>query len=108
MIYLSKLDEKIYLMRLYDFYSSLLTDKQKYYFEQYYFSDLSLQEISENVGVSRNAVHDQLKKIVLKLETYEEKLDLYKKDIRLREVISRLKQLDNDEVIKIISELEGD
>ena len=52
---------------LYDYYSNLLTDKQRLYFEEYYFNNLSLQEISENYSVSRNAVFNSLKEIEKKL-----------------------------------------
>ena len=47
---------------LYDLDSNLLTEKQKNYFEDYYFMDLSLAEIAENNNVSRNAIHKRLKK----------------------------------------------
>ena len=62
------------LVILYDYYGELLTDLQKEYFEDYYFSNLSLSEIAENNNVSRNAVHNQIKVCEEKLENYEEKL----------------------------------
>lgn len=49
------------------------------YFEDYYFNNLSLSEIAENYKVSRNAVHNQLKIIVDKLEEFECKLQLLNK-----------------------------
>ena len=52
----------LYIISLYDIYNSLLTDKQKLYFEDYYFNNLSLSEMSENYEVSRNAIHKQIKK----------------------------------------------
>ena len=61
---------------LYDYYEELLTDKQKRYFVDYYFNDLSLSEMSENYNVSRNAISKQLNDVVEKLETYESKLKL--------------------------------
>jgi Uncharacterized protein conserved in bacteria len=48
--------ERIYLNNLYDIYGELLDSKKKEYFEMYYFDNLSLQEISDNLGVSRNAI----------------------------------------------------
>ena len=71
------MDKKIYLNNLYDYYGGLFTDKQQEYFEAYYFDDLSLSEIAENNGVSRNAVHGQIKIVEEKLLFYEEKLKLY-------------------------------
>ena len=53
----------LYIISLYDTYNSLLTDKQKLYFEDYYFNNLSLSEMSENYEVSRNAIHKQIKEV---------------------------------------------
>lgn len=86
------MDDIIYLTNLYDYYESLLTDKQKEYFEDYYFKNLSLTEISENNEVSRNAVHKQLKEAVNKLNFYEEKLNLYEKSLKIKEIIKDLKE----------------
>ena len=77
------MEERDKLIILYDFYSELLTDKQKEYFEDYYFSNLSLGEIRENTGLSRNAIHKNIKTVEEKLYFYEEKLELYKKKILL-------------------------
>ena len=53
--------ERIYLNNLYDIYGELLDSKKKEYFEMYYFDNLSLQEISDNLGVSRKAIFKQIK-----------------------------------------------
>lgn len=82
--------DRDYLVILYDFYGELLTDKQKEYFEYYYFNNLSLSEISENLGISRNAIHKSIKLIESKLYFYEDKLKLYKKRIILRQLIKDL------------------
>ena len=82
------MEKFVYLNNLYDCYKELLTDKQKMYFEDYYFNNLSLSEIAENYDVSRNAVHNQLKIIEEKLEEFEFKLQISnkkKKIIRLLE-----------------------
>ena len=55
------------IISLYDLYYNLLTDKQRDYFEEYYFSDLSISEIAINFDISRNGVHDQLKRVVANL-----------------------------------------
>ena len=95
------MDKEIYLSSLYDYYKDLLTDKQKEYFEDYYFSNYSLQEIAENYEVSRNAVHKQLKEIENKLIDYEDKLNLLKKAEEIREIISDL----DDNIKEQIEEL---
>ena len=73
------IEQREELIELYDIYYSLLTDKQKEYFEEYYFDDLSISEIASNHDISRNAVHDQLKRVISNLESYEENLQLLKK-----------------------------
>ena len=68
------MEEVIYYNNLYDLYGVLLTDTQKKYFEDYYFSNLSLGEMAENYGVSRNAIFKQIHIVIKKLEEYEKKL----------------------------------
>lgn len=79
--------EEIYLTSLYDYYKDLLTNKQKEYFEDYYFDNLSLSEIGENNSISRNAVSSQLLKIKDKLYEYENILHLYKNREEIKKVI---------------------
>jgi len=61
---------------LYDFYGNLLTEKQQRFIELYYGEDLSLGEISEQFDVTRQAVHDTLKRAEQTLANYEDKLGL--------------------------------
>ena len=65
------MDNQVLLNILYDYYGELLTDKQKNYFKDYYFDNLTLSEISENYNISRNAIHKSLKEIEEKLFYYE-------------------------------------
>ena len=53
------MEEMIYYSELYDLYKNLLTDKQKSYFEEYYFKNLSFSEIAENYNISRNGVYNK-------------------------------------------------
>lgn len=76
-------DRELYI-NLYELYSSLLTDKQKSYFEDYYFLDFSLQEIAENNNVSRNACYDAINKTCKILADYESKLKLNEKTNKLK------------------------
>ena len=84
------------LILLFDYYGDLLSESQKNYFESYYFDNLSLAEIGENYNVSRNAISKELKLATEKLNNFEEKLNLVRKDDELRKIVSRLK----DETIK--------
>ncbi len=67
------------IIGLYDIYCQLLTEKQRLYFEDYYYSDLSLAEIAENYDISRNAVFDQIKRATDALYNYEKNLGLQRK-----------------------------
>jgi len=86
------LEKSIYIMSLFDIYQGLLTEKQRMYMREYYYDDLSLQEIAENHSVSRNAVHDQIKKTIQKLETYETVLELYSKKQKQDEIYQQLSE----------------
>ena len=94
--------EQDYIIMLYDYYGELFSDKQKKYFEDYYFDNLSLSEIALNDQISRNAVHKGIKGVVSKLYEYEDKLKLYDKDKKLKEII---KKIDNDKIKKALEEL---
>ena len=63
----------------YDFYQSLLTQKQQSYMSLYYLDDYSLGEIADEYDVSRQAVYDNIKRTEAMLEEYEEKLLLFQK-----------------------------
>ncbi len=84
------MEDIVYYNDLYDLYGSLLTDKQKEYFEDYYFSNLSYSEMAENYDVSRNATFKQVHIVVEKLEEYEEKLGLYHKKKRIMELATQV------------------
>ncbi|PAK44634.1 putative DNA-binding protein [Peribacillus simplex] len=64
---------------LYDFYQSLLTEKQQSYMSLYYLDDYSLGEIADEYEVSRQAVYDNIKRTEAMLEEYEAKLLLFQK-----------------------------
>jgi predicted DNA-binding protein YlxM (UPF0122 family) len=70
------LDKVLKIGVLFDFYGALLTDKQRQCLEMHYLNDLSLAEIAEEFLVSRQAVHDILKRAEQILFEYEAKLGL--------------------------------
>ena len=78
----------IYFNELYDIYGKLLTEKQREYFEDYYFNNLSLQEIADSYDVSRNAISKTLKEIKEKLDYYESNLKLLGNNKKIRELLS--------------------
>lgn len=83
-----------YIIILYDYYGELFNDKQKRYFEDYYFNNLSLGEISDNIGISRNAIHKVITNVSEKLIFYEDKLNLYKKAVNFKKILSEIKDED--------------
>lgn len=92
--------EREKIIKLYDIYSNLLTENQKKYFEEYYFEDLSLSEISENYEVSKSFVSKTIKKVETKLFEYENSLKLFELNTKIREIASFTKD------IKIKNQLE--
>lgn len=75
---------------LFDFYGELLTKKQKEYFEEHVCDDLTISEIAEENGVSRQAVHDLIKRTEGILNDYEQKLKLVEKFLRVKEAVFQI------------------
>ena len=84
------MENRNYLIILYDYYGELLDEDDKSYFEDYYFDNLSLAEVASNNNISRNAVHKHIKKVEEKLLFYEDKLKLYSKDKKIKEKIDKI------------------
>lgn len=76
---------------LFEFYATLLTEKQMNYMELYYADDYSLGEIAEEYGISRQAVYDNIKRSGKLLEDYERKLHLYSDYIIRNDLFSELR-----------------
>ena len=72
------MEEKIEQAYLYDFYGELLNERQRKIYEDFVFNDLSLGEIAEQKGVSRQSVSDCLGKSRKQLEEYDQKLGFIK------------------------------
>jgi len=89
---------------LYDLYKVLLTEKQRAYVEMYYHEDLSLSEIADEVGVSRNAVHDNIRRTEKLLIGYEEKLGIYKKDRKRGAFYDKIKACTDDAAVLALVE----
>ena len=99
------MEDRDYLIILYDYYGELLNKKQREYFELYYFDNLSLGEISENLDVSRNAVHKTIKLVVDKLLFYEDKLKVYYKSNKLLKIVNDINDINlKNSIIEILRE----
>ena len=85
---------------LYDFYGDLLTDHQKKLFEAYVLDDLSLGEIAAETGISRQGVHDTIKRCNVLLSEYEEKLKLVERFMKVKEKIVQIQESDDIQEIR--------
>ena len=78
---------------LYDFYGELLTEHQRSIYEDAVYHDLSLSEIAEANGISRQGVHDLIKRCDKILLGYEEKLHLVETFMKIKEKVSKIQSL---------------
>ena len=81
------MEEREYIISLYEYYGKLLTNKQQTYFIDYYFENLTMEEIAENDSVSKNAVSKQLITIKNKLINFENTLNLYKNKLEISKIL---------------------
>ena len=86
-------EQRINFGRLYNFYGGLLTERQKKVMEEYFYNDLSLGEIAEENGVTRQAIHDLLKRVEQILERYEARLGLLARNDKDKEALGRAQEL---------------
>ena len=78
---------------LYDFYGELLTTHHKEVYEQFILDDLSLSEIAESAGISRQGVHDLIRRCQKALEGYEAKLHLVERFLSVKEKVDRIDEI---------------
>ena len=78
------------LILLYDYYGALLTQRQQLCFEMRYHQDLSLGEIGEELGISRQGVHDNLNRTEAMLRKMEEKTGFVRRDLSCRRASKKI------------------
>ncbi len=78
---------------LYDFYGELLTEHQKDIYEQFIQEDLSLGEIAQRAGISRQGVHDMVRRCNQSLRGYEQKLHLVERFMAVKKKVDEINQL---------------
>lgn len=81
------MEKSVEISMLLEFYGKLLTEKQYNFINDYYNNDLSLSEIAENEGITRQAARDNIKKGEHKLFEFEEKLGIMKRTLNQEEKI---------------------
>lgn len=102
------MDKNIEISLLFDFYGQLLSQKQHRAVSLYYNDDLSLSEVAEDMGITRQGVRDLVKRSEAELYEYEQKLGLYKRFEGVTEYAKRIRRLaesisdaENDTVRKV-------
>ena len=91
---------------LYDFYGELLTEHQRQNYEARVFDNLSLSEIAQDFEISRQGVHDLIKRCDKILQGYEDKLHLLQKFMNIKETITQIESITNqDDVRKLANRI---
>ncbi len=95
---------------LYDFYGELLTEHQRKIYEDAVYNDLSLVEIAEEYDISKQGVHDLLRRCTKSMESYESRLHMIERTDRIRKALSSLSNaagdpnIDNNKLRDMINE----
>jgi hypothetical protein len=102
---------------LYDFYGDLLTDRQKEFYDLYYNEDLSLAEIAENSGITRQGVRDVIVRAEAILTEMEDKTGIIKRYLKMQKGIEQVevtadqllalneRKYDDDELASLVREI---
>jgi len=100
------MEKDLRYVELFELYQGLLTERQRELFSSHYYFDLSLSEIAEPDGNTRQSVYAAVKKVKEKLDEYESKLHLQENNGKLLKIAMELKDSDK-EASKRILELIG-
>lgn len=92
------MDKRYEQTMLFDFYGELLTEHQRKVYEDAVYNDLSLSEIAEEQGISRQGVHDLIKRCDRILQEYESKLHLVERFAKAKETVKEIQSLAGGEV----------
>ena len=92
----SKMDKIYEQTMLFDFYGELLTEHQKSIYADAVYNDMSLGEIAEERGISRQGVHDLIKRCDRILQEYESKLHLVERFARAKETVKSIERLTDE------------
>jgi len=95
------LEERVQIAILTKFYGALLTERQRDILSMYVDSNLSLSEVSEELGISRQAVKDAIDNSLLTLKQTEERLHFIEKDAKLKKIIKNKSPNQIDEATKL-------
>ena len=96
------MEEREKIIELYELYKGLLTENQRLYFENYYYEDLSLNEIAYNNKVSKTLASKIINNTIKKLEHYEEILNFNYKENKLKNLLNKI---DDNKIKTVIEEI---
>lgn len=96
------MNDVFYLNDLFDIYGELLTDRQRCYFKDYYFNNMSYGEIASKYNISRNAIYKQLSNATDKLNELEDILNIYKNNNKIKNIINKI---DDDKIKKELEKI---
>ncbi|MBE6750627.1 MAG: hypothetical protein E7560_05640 [Ruminococcaceae bacterium] len=97
------MNKNLFVSELLDVYGGFLSEKQRMLTEYYYNEDLSLSEIAENEGITRQGVNDLIKRAVMQLNELEEKCGYCKKFATLKELSSDIKGGNTEKIKDILN-----
>ncbi len=86
-------DQALHMTMLYDFYGDLLTQRQREFYDLYHNEDLSLAEIAENYGITRQGVRDVIIRAEAILNDFEEKTGIVARFLRVRSALDEIQSL---------------
>ena len=103
-----EIEERVKIGNLADYYGKILTEKQSEILEMYINLNLTLNEIAEELNISKQAVKDAVDKAIEALEIYEQKLNFVSRDNRLKQILNEKlpSEIDMATRLQLISILE--
>jgi len=100
------IEERVQIAILSKYYGGMLTERQQDILNMYVDNNLSLAEVSEELGISRQAVKDALDNSMSTLKNIEEKLQFISRDDNIKKQIEENKKIDTTTKIELIALLE--
>ena len=103
------MEEKIRRGRLYDFYGEMLSERQRQIYEYYVVDDLSMTEIADEMGMTKQGVSDHIKRITAAMDEYESALRLCERfdriGKRLDEIARIAGEANAEDIVKLVDEI---
>lgn len=85
---------------LYDFYGELLTEHQRRIYEDVVLNDMSFSEIAQEQGISRQGVHDLVRRCDRTLQGYEERLHLIERFLKVKQTVGQIEKISSEEQVR--------